>query len=205
MSKSFEQELMELILKEMSAPLLEDLPVEFEHGVLRACFNKMGRGAGLSSAKASWLHNNFGGLDIVKGTVQFTAALPQAYDLQPTKHKGQTRTAPHGRLQLKPLRLQAKGLTAVDALGKLYENIMALNTGWDHEVLVYRPKQGQNPEILIPGKTYSCIQHEDPVHDHDSADLIDFTIKPITPRIQRVGKLPFEINHVHIMSRKLAP
>lgn len=70
---------------------------------------------------------------------------------------------------------------------------------------VYRPKKGQPEDIIKPGQTYSCIRHEDEFHDHDSTDLIDFTIKPVSLRIQRVYEVPFEENHMHMMSTKLAP
>ncbi|MCM2344605.1 MAG: hypothetical protein NDJ24_08595 [Alphaproteobacteria bacterium] len=180
-------------------------------GWLSACFSRtlrqMNNKAG-AAARRTWLDQYFGGLDIVRSGVQHIACLPNAYRVQDLSPPGVSFFAfmglQHDRIQLVPHRLSAQAYSLQDSIDRLHQSVIEL-LSTQGMIDIYRPKEGQPENIIIPGQTYSCIQHEDDLHDHGSTDLIDFTIIPVSPRIQRVYEVPFEENHMHMMSTKLAP
>ncbi|QQG35734.1 MAG: hypothetical protein HYS17_09510 [Micavibrio aeruginosavorus] len=182
-------------------------------GWLNACFSRALRQMDNKSgaeARRAWLDQHFGGIDIVRSGARYIACLPKAYrvrDISPTDFSlfiARRLSLSHERIKLVPHRLSEEGLSLQESIDRLHQSVIEL-LDTQGMIDIYRPKQGQPENIIVPGQTYSCIQHEDEFHDHASADLIDFTIKPVSPRVQRVYEVPFENNHMHIMSMKIAP
>lgn len=184
--------------------------------VLSAYFNREHRhlpGVLGHSARAAWLDAHFGGLETIQNGSKYVSALPCMYFLQPDmkSHIGLILTHLMGpsdnntydnvrRARFIPLRLEMTSDSLKESVGKLHKTVIKLSL-YD-ELRRHQPKDGQDPEMLVSGQSYAMVHRGDPLHDHSSLDLIDFSAPVVTPWVQRVRMREFEGFHSHLLNPK---
>lgn len=166
------------------------------------------------SARARWLDANFGGLETVQNGSKYVCALPEMYYLKPDTplHIGLIMMhfmgASHAdsnqkdfqRMRFTPLRLEMTADSLRESVGKLHKTVVRL--GMYEELRRYQPKDGQDASMLVSGKSYAIVRQDDPLHDHKSPDLIDFSAPIVTPWVQRVRMLEYNDYHSHLLNPK---
>ena len=107
------------------------------------------------------------------------------------------------RLIITPQVIEATSDSLKECIGLLHKNLVEILKE-QGSINIYRPKIGQDLSILVTGQDYYCIHQDDPEHDHANTDLIDFYFVEVSPLTQRVCKMDFKENHMHLLDQKLA-
>ena len=178
----------------------------YKQGLLSAYFGILPRSRQNNKgheARVAWLNKHFEGLEIVPSGSQYVAALPNTYkfDIQPIDFLELLIGA---RMKIVVDRMEMKSDSLQESVGKLHNAVLS-HAMTLQGLTIYIPKEGQSSEVIVPGKEYLCIKQDDPLHDHNSTDLIDFASVNVTRTLQRVSRMPYNLRHSHLMDPKLAP
>ncbi len=166
------------------------------------------------SARAQWLDANFGGLEMIQNGSKYVCVLPEIYYLQPDMASHMETMLIHfmgasnnkrGRTGFQrdrfiPVRLEMTADSLRESIGNLHKTVIKLSL-YD-ELRRYKPKDGQDRSMLISHRSYAMVRQSDPLHDHSSIDLIDFSAPLVTPRLQRVRMYDFDNYHSHLLNPK---
>jgi hypothetical protein len=149
----------------------------------------------------------FGNVACVRsGNNHFAATLPFIYALDSdTNFFNSLKSAFGAKSKFKPRPIFADGKTEEECFEKLFYNAVE---SADPEAYIdlldlyrYRPKSGQDVNILKINHAYKSVQHDEKVHDHKSIQLIDFEIISFAPDLSCYSVMDFEENHVHLLAR----
>ena len=158
--------------------------------------------------KKQWMTDHIGMLDFVQNGTQHVVALPSAYRIALSRPLPRlinifAEISPAVRLRCVPTRLEATADSRDESIGLLFRKVSEA-IFQDGEIDIYKPKKNQTQDVLKPGKMYSVINFEDPLHDHASPALIDFSILVAPCNLANITLLDYDSAHCHLLDPKFS-